>query len=227
MRRLVTVLVVAAVVVLGGWLADNAVRGRAEERAAAAIQARLGLDQSPQVTIGGFPFSLALVTKTVPSARISAASVPLAVSGTRVHVTGVLVDSEAISLDGDRVRLARVSGSGVLSYGDLAELSGVPTSYAEDGRLRLNYTAQIAGRQLGVWVSATPVIAADGSAIELTRLRLDPDSASVPLTKAQLGRLVASIPLRLPDGVRLTALTPSEGGVAVAGQASDLAFTLS
>ena len=225
MRRPLTLLIVLAVVGLAGWVADNWARGQAEDRVAAAAQARLGLDQEPEVALGGFPFSTALVTKTVPSARLSAASVPLAVSGHGVQLTGVLVDSDRISLDGDQVRLARVTATGVLPYGDLAQLTGVPTSYGGDGRLRLNYTARVGGRQFSVWVSAVPGLAPDGTSIEFTGAELDSET-SASLSRKQLDRLAKSAPLQLPDGVRLTALTPAEGGVAVAALATDLSFTL-
>ena len=55
MRRFrVGLLVVLAVVGVGGVLADNYVRGRAEARAATALQARLGLEEKPGVELGGF-----------------------------------------------------------------------------------------------------------------------------------------------------------------------------
>lgn len=226
MRRLVTFLIVLVVIGLGGWVADSWVRGQAEARAAAAIQAGLGLDKEPTVSIGGFPFTMALVTKSVPSARISAGSVPLKVSGQRVTVTGVFVDSDQIRLDGDEVHFSRVTGTGVLSYGDLAGLSGVPTSYGGDGRLKLNYAARVAGQEYMVWVTAEPTLAADGSGIELRSVKLDAES-SATLSQKQLDRLAKPIPVALPDGVRLTALTPAEGGVAVAAMATDLDLTLS
>ncbi len=226
MRRLVTFLIVLVVLGLGGWVADNWVRGKAEDRAAAASQARLGLAQEPTVSIGGFPFTMALVTRTVPSARITAGNVPLAVSGHEVHVTGVFVDSDEIRLGNDQVNLSRVTGAGVLSYGDLATLSGVPTGYGGDGRVKLNYTARVGDQEFSVWVSAVPTISEDSTSIEFSGAKLDAES-SATLSQKQLDRLAKPIPVQLPDGVRLTALTPSEGGVAVAAVATDLSLPLS
>lgn len=225
MRRLVTFGIVLVVIALGGWVADGWVRGRTEDRAAVAIQERFGLDQEPTVTIGGFPFTMAFLTKTVPSARIAAGSVPLTVSGHVARITGVFVDSDEIRLEGDQLRLSRVTGTGVLSYGDLAALSGVPTSYGGDGRLKMNYTARVAGQEFSVWVSAVPTISGDSSSIELSGVKLDAES-SARLSQKQLDRLAKPIPISLPDGVRLTALTPSEGGVAVAVLATGLSVTL-
>jgi hypothetical protein len=48
----------------------------------------------------------------------------------------------------------------------------------------------------------------------------------VSLTAAQVARLARPIAVELPKGARLTALTPSEGGVAVAATLTDLTFAV-
>lgn len=227
-RALATLLVVLAVVGVGGYLADSYVRSRAESQAASAIQSALSLDAAPGVTLGGFPFSLAFLTRSVPSARVTAREVPLTVSGHKVNLSDVMVDSDTIRLAGGDVRLARASGTAVLGYGDLAELAGVPVSYAGDGRLKVNYTTSFGGQQLGVGVTAVPELDVDAEVIRLTKLKLEPEgSLSASLGGARLTALAKPIPVKLPKGARLTALTPSEGGVAVAAIATDLTFSLS
>lgn len=227
-RALVTLLVLLAVVGVGGYLADSYVRGRAEDQSASAIQAALGLDAKPTVTLGGFPFSLAFFTRSVPDARATARQVPLTVSGQKLNLSDVMVDSDTIRLTGSEVRLARATGTAVLDYGGLAQLAGVPVSYAGDGRLKVSYTALVGGQQLGVGVTAVPKLDVDAGVIRLTKVKLDPDGApSVSLGQAQLTSLAKPIPVKLPKGVQLTALTASEGGVAVAAMATNLTLPLS
>lgn len=227
-RALVTLLVLLAVVGVGGYLADSYVRGRAEDLAASAIRAQLGLDATPGVTLGGFPFSMVYVTRSVPSARVTARQVPLTIAGRTVNLSGAMVDSDTIRMVGDEVRLARVTGTAVLGYGDLAQLAGVPVSYAGDGRLKVSYTAAIGGQKLGVGLTAVPRLDAGAGVIRLTKVKLDQGSSPpLPLSQAQLTSLAKPIPVKLPKGVRLTALTPSEGGVAVAALATDLTLRLS
>lgn len=215
-------LVALAAIGVGGSLADNWVRGRAEEQVAVAVQDRLALSRGPEVSLGGFPFSLAFLTRSVPSARLAAERVPVTVSGAEVSITGVRVDSDEISLVGSEMRLTRVTATGVLDYGHLGTLAGVPVSYAGEGRIALTYTARAAGQLLTVGVTAEPRLDADAGQIRLTGVELAEDSSPVPLTAGQLAKLARPIPVALPDGVRLTALAPAKGGLAVAATATGL-----
>lgn len=220
-KGLLVALVVLAVLLGAGWLADNAVRRTAQDRAAAALQARLGLDEEPEVSIGGFPFSLALLTRSVPQASASVRRVVVGASGHEVTVTGVRAETGAITLAGTEVVVDRVDAIGVLDYGGLSELAGVPVSFAGDGRLALTCVTTIAGTQVSVGITALPELDEDGGRLRLTDPRLLPDAKPpFPVSRAQLKRLARPIPIRLPEGVRLTALSPSQGGVAVAGRAT-------
>jgi hypothetical protein len=224
-KALLTLLVVVAILGAGGYVADSWARGRAEAQAAVAIQARLGLARKPGVTIGGFPFSLAFLTRTVPSARVTAERVPFEVSGRTAEISGVLADSDAIRLVGDRVRLDRVTVTGVLGYAELGEIAGVPISYAGDGRIALTYTTQVSGHQLTVGITAQPRLDVEAGVIRLAKPKADADTAAqVTLSQAQLQRLARPIPLELGSGVRLTSLAPSEGGIAVAATATDVSI---
>lgn len=225
MRRVLTgLLVVLAVVAVGGWFADGWVRARAEEEAGRAIGQRLGLASEPEVELGGFPFSLAFLTRTVPQARLSAERVPLAVSGEDLTLTGVRATAGELSLVGDEVRVSRLTATGVLGYGELGSIVGLPVSGADDGRVRLTATTTVPYGQVSVDVTGRPELDEDGRAIRFVDLELDGASASVPVPAAQLRRLVRPVPLDLPDGVELTGVRASEGGLAVAGEATGLAF---
>jgi len=224
-KALLVTLIVLAVIGAAGWFGDNLLRRATEGEAASALKSSLGLSREPDVSIDGFPFALSLVTKSVPGARVGAASVPVTVSGHDVRLTGVRVQTGRITLDGSTATVARADATGVLDYGSLAELAGVPITYAGDGRLKVTYAAQLAGQQVQVGVTALPVLDAKAGTIRLTKPELDPESApSVPVTAAQLAKLAAPIPVKLPGSAKLTAFTPSEGGVAVGATISDVSF---
>nr|WP_300146529.1 DUF2993 domain-containing protein [Propionicimonas sp.] len=226
-RALLTLLIVVAVIGAGGYLADSWVRDQTEARAAAAIQDALGLAEKPAVTLGGFPFSLAFLTQSVPSARVTAEKVPITVSGTKAELSGVLVDSDTISVVGNRARIQRVTGTGVLGYAGLGDIAGVPISYAGEGRIALTYTARIAGQQLTVGVTAEPRLDVDAAVIRLVKPTVDPAAATqVALSQAQLQRLARPIPVELGKRARVTSLATAQGGIAVAVTASDVSLTL-
>ena len=216
-RALLVTAVVLALLAVGGWVADNAVRSAAEDRAAAAVQARLALEQKPEVTLGGFPFSLAFLTRSVPGARAGAARVPLTVSGHTLHATGVRVETGTIRLVGEDVQAERVDATGVLGYRELSILAGVPVSWAGEGRVGLVYTATISNLPVNVGVTAVPVLDRKAGVIRLTRPELDPKAApSVPVSASEVRRIAKDIPVQLPTGAELSGLTVSEGGLAVA-----------
>lgn len=216
-RGLLVGLVVLAVLGVGGYVADAAVRGRVESEAASALRTRLSLDQAPQVSLGGFPFTLALLTGTVPDARATAAQVPLEVGTSRVSLSGVRVQASGISLAGDTVRVARAEATGVLDYGDLSAIIGVPVAYAGDGRITATYTVDAGPQDVSVGITALPVLDTDAGTIRLTEPEQDTSSRNtIRLSKAQLARVAAPIPVALGDGARLVSFAPSEGGVAVA-----------
>jgi hypothetical protein len=227
-RALVTLLIVLVVLGLGGVVADNYVRGRTEDRVAQAAREALGLSQKPEVRLGGFPFSMSFLTRSVADASLSAARVPLTTAGRQVVVTDVIASADAISLVGSSARFERVSITGVLDYGSFADLSGAPMSYAGDGRVKISANARAGGLQFTAEVTAVPTIDVEAGAIRFTKVRLVEGTAPpAALTASQLDRLVKPITVALPKGVRLTALTPSQGGVAVAAVATNLTVTLS
>lgn len=226
-KALLVTLIVLAVIGVAGWFGDNLLRNAAEDQAASALRSGLGLSSTPDVSIDGFPFALSLVTKSVPGARVGVASVPLAISGHDVRLTGVRVQTGRISLDGSRARVARADATGVLDYGSLAELTGVPVTYAGDGRLKLTYTARLAGQQVQVGVTALPVLDAKSGEIRLTKPELDTEAAPpMPVTAAQLAKLAVPIPVELPGKAKLTAVTAAEGGVAVGASVTDVSFAV-
>ncbi len=217
--------IVVAVLLVAGWFADGVLRRAAEESAASALQSSLGLPQKPDVAIDGFPFALSLLTRSVPGAHASAGRVPLTVSGHDLQLTGVRVRTGEISLLGNTAQVTRADATGVLDYGGLAALAGLPVSYAGEGRLKVVYTTQLAGQQVSFGVTAVPVLDAERATIRLTGPKLDPGNPPpVPVPAAELSRLARPIPVRLPGGARLTALTPSEGGVAIAASVTGLSF---
>jgi hypothetical protein len=226
-RALVVALVVLAVLGVGGYIADTLVRGRVEAQAAEALQSRLGLGQRPDVSLGGFPFSMAFLTRSVPDARASAALVPLAVAGRKVQLSGVRVQTGQLSLVANQVRVAKADATGVLDYGSLSTVAGVPVAYAGDGRVKVSYVVDAGAQKVSIGVSAVPVLDAKAGEIRLTEPQQDEDSQrTVRLPASRLEQVARPIPVALGEGARLTAFVPSEGGVAVGATLTDVVIPL-
>lgn len=68
MRRALIWLVVVALLSAGAVFADSWLRGYVQDQAEPQIGTQLGTGEDLEVTLGGVPFSLALLTRSVPSA---------------------------------------------------------------------------------------------------------------------------------------------------------------
>ena len=217
LKAVIGTAVALAVVGGGGYFADQAVRDAAENQVAAQIQAQLGLPAPPEVELGGFPFSLALLTRSVPDATASASVVPLPVAGHDADFTDVQLTTGRISLSDEQVQIAEVSATAELSYDELAKIAEVPVGYAGEGRLELRYEVAVLGRTFSVAVSALPRLDVDEAVIRLTGPRLDLAGVDVGLnlSQEQLDALVQPIDVQLEHGLRITELTPGDAAIGV------------
>lgn len=216
-KGLVWTVVALLVLGVGGYFGDNWLRGYAENRASEAIFAEIGEGGGvPSVRLGGFPFALALVTRSVPNAHLAVDTVPMEISG-KVHLTDVVADTGEIRLTGDEARVASLTGSAVLSYADLSEIADLPITYAEDGRLQLRYEMDVFSSKISLAVSALPDLDVDKQVIRLTdpKFNFNGNPVDIGVTQDQLDALVKPIPVKLDHGLRLTGLTPEERGVAI------------
>lgn len=209
-------IVVLLVLGVGGWFGDNLLRSYAQDRAVDAVGTYLG-DSEATVQLGGTPFFPALITRSVPSAHVEVATLPLEITGHEVELTGVVADTGKIALVSGEVSITSMTGSAVLSYADLSKIADVPITYAEDGRLQLRYTRDVFGRQLSFAVSALPVLDVEAQVVRLTGAKLDlaGNTVDLGLTQDQLDSIVEPIKVTLDYGLRLTSLSPTDGGVAV------------
>lgn len=228
MRRVLIWLAVAAVVGVGAFVVDNLVRNQAQDQAEAQIQAQLGSTEGLSVELGGVPFSLALITHTVPSAVLSADAVPLEVDGKQVTLTQVNITTGQVTLTPEELQVASLSGAAVLGYADLETLAGVPVAYAGDQRLELRYTITILGQPVDLAVSALPVLDVPTQVIRLTDpgVEVNGSSFNLPVEQSLIDSLVKPIDVSLDYGLQATAVTPQEAGLSLAFSGTDVVIPL-
>ena len=224
MKRAVGLAVVLLLVLGGAFLGDGLFRDYVEQRVAAAIASQLGTGSTPTVSLGGTPFSLALITRAVPNAHATVDAVPLEIAGHQVELADVAASTGEIRLEGDTVTVATLTATGTLTYSDLAKVAELPVSYAGDGRLELRYTTAIFGRELSFAISAVPNLDVPQQVIRLTDPQLDlaGSTLDVPLTQAQLDAIVQPIDVGMDYGLRLTGADPAAEGVKVRIEADEV-----
>jgi hypothetical protein len=224
----VKALLVVLVLVLGLLVvADRVALGFAEDRVAAQIAEKGGLQGTPEVEVAGFPFLTQAIAGRYDDVRISLTAAELGQpDGTRADVVlhGVQVPlSAALSGSVDEVPVDRIDGTATLSYALLSSQLGADTTLTREGSgLRITRTVEILGQRL-------PLTAAGTMTLEGSDLVVDVEQAAgagVDVPDWLLSRAADLLDLRytvpaLPFGLQLTGVTPADDGVDLALEASD------
>ncbi len=111
MRRLLIVLLVVVLLLLAG---DFGFKAYAESKFASNIQQGMGLEDKPGLSLGGFPFTLAMTRGELPSARVEADGVMnegLRVERVEIDLRTVTFDTGAV-LAGRANTIRAASGEG-------------------------------------------------------------------------------------------------------------------
>jgi hypothetical protein len=217
-KGLVWTIIVLLVLGVGGYFGDSFLRAYAQDRVAESVDQHLG-DGKSTVRLGGTPFILAWFTRSVPDAHVEIPSMPQEVSGQAVHLTDVVADTGEIRLTGDGASVASLTGSAVLSYADLSKIAGMPVTHAVDGRLKATYTVELFGQKLNLAISALPEVDVSAQVIRLTKPKVELDVndkfSDIALSQDQVDAIVKPIKVQLDHDLRLTSITPRDGGVAI------------
>lgn len=217
------------VIGVGGYLGDTAVRAAAENRVAGALTTALRPTGPPEVELGGVPFSLALLTRTVPDAHLRVDGLPVDMAGHSVTLRDVSVSATQVSLADTQVVLGSADGEARLSYDDLSAVASVPVGYGEPGRLQVSYTVTVFSRELTASVSAVPEL---DTATQQLRLA-DPTMSiagfdlGADVLQGLVDAVVEPIDLSLlPYGIQLTAITPTPQGLDLTATGNQLTIPL-
>lgn len=211
-----------AVLGVGGYFADNAIRDNVEARVVSSLTAALQPSGTPEVELGGTPFSLALLTRTIPDAQLAVAGLPVEMAGHPVTLADVSVTAQQLSLSDTQLVLGSAVGEARLSYDDLTAVASVPIEYGGSNRLQVSYAVTIFAQEFTASVSAVPELDVAAQQLRLSEAKLT--VAGVDLgadaLQALIDTVVEPVDVALPYEVRLTAITPTPEGLqlAVAGE---------
>ncbi|MGV9269312.1 LmeA family phospholipid-binding protein [Kitasatospora sp. NPDC003701] len=214
-------------VVLSGLLvgADRIAVGVAEDQVAEQLVKSGRMSQRPDVSIGDVPFLTDLLSKEVDDLRISADGLTVG-DGTRqvalhsfkARLSGVKVSNSLTS-----AKVAKGSGSGLISYADLTQLlppasQMVPAAarlpVGTNTRLSLSYggpgkiKAALGGLQVG-----EGSVHSQGNTVTADGFRLSGVAAMVAGLTDQKVDPVSFTLDQLPAGLKLSGVTPQEEGL--------------
>lgn len=212
--------------VLGGAavVGDGFARGYVEEQVATQFQTGMNLPEPPTVELGGFPFSTVFVTHRIPTAGLSAAAMPLEISGRQITVENVRIEAQELTIDGSQVTIGSGRADGLVGYPALSRLASVPVTAGDQaGRVQVSYTAELFGRELVAVVSAVPALndGRDRLLLEQPQIQVAGFELSESIAQWIVDELVAPIDLELPYGLIPAEIAADAAGVRVAVTAED------
>lgn len=225
MRKFLITLVVLVVLLVA---ADFGARAYAEYRAASAIQTELGLTQSPDVSIDGFPFLWHAVQGSYPQVTVNAADVDdgrLPGTQARVVLTTVALPlRDAIAGDTSHLTAQATNLQVVIPISSVQAAlprQDVTLSAGPDGTLQASATITVLGVSIPLTGSAKLSVAND----ELTLTVDNLSAANVDLTQAAQ-QAASALAAGLTTTVPLAGLpfTVTSGEVQTAG--SDVVITV-
>ena len=210
--------VVVGVLVGGAFIADGLAREEAEDRVAEELRTGLdGLDESPEVTIGGFPFLTQYLAGRIST--IHATADELTVEG--LPLQDVVVDLEGVTTESP-ITAEDAQMTAYVALADVTEAVELPLEVAlVDGALTAS--TQV----LGLPLDAVLVPRADGRAIAIDIESFDLAGATIAADDLPTGisdQLDGiAIPLEgLPEGVELTEVVVEGDGFTVEAAGQDV-----
>lgn len=226
MKVLVVLVVIIAVLLGVGLLADRAVERWAEGYVADQLTQQAGLAGTPDVDVRGFPFLTQALEGRYDDVRISLTADELGQQGTTaaVRLTGVhLPLSTVLSGDVQEVPVDRIEGTATLSYDLLSDQLGGDSTLAPEGDgLRVTKTVEILGYTLPLTATGTVTLDGDELVVDVENA----SGAGVDVPGFLVDRASDLLDLRyavpaLPFGLQLTSVTPAPDGVVVEVEATD------
>jgi hypothetical protein len=219
---LVATLIIVLVVALFGaglYFGDRFAQHRAEQKAATALQPRLGTPQPPQVDIEGFPFVTQVASRLIDRIHIVADQIGTTNDALLSLAHADLVLTDVATNDWFKtMNISHAEGTALLDYAKLSSLAGAPMTYGSDGRVELDIKTTVLGRDVEAVVSGTPRLNAKEQTMTLSDAKIAVAGVNLPefTSQALLVALLKPIPLKgMPLGMTVTRITAAEDGVHV------------
>ncbi len=216
--RLVVVLV-AVLALLGGglYLADGYAEKRAESQAAVELQRQLGTPQPPAVDIEGSPFLTQVAARSLHSVHVVADDVNATNETLLLIGHADLLLTDVVTTDWyASMTVSHAEGTARIDYAALQRQAKVPLTYVGNGRVRVDVTATIVGREVTAQITGTPQLNAEDQTITLADPDIKVGGVNIPgfTAKALLRALIKPIPITgVPLELRLTSIDPQDSGI--------------
>lgn len=221
MRGLIWTVVVLTLLLGGATVADGLARSAAEDRVAAEIAQTLpGVEGTPEISIGGFPFLTQYAAGRLRSVQITAG---------HATVEGLRMEDVVVVLDGVTTARPYTAEHGTMSAlvrpQAIAAVMSVPLDLSiRDGELTASMS--VLGLPLDVLLEARAAgrdVLVDVTGFVLAGAHVDAGDLPAAIT-AQLSGLAFGVP-GLPSGMELTAVSATPDGLVLTAEGRTLSLS--
>lgn len=227
-RSFVPVLLVVVLILglLAGGLivADGYAERRAEQESAAELQRQLRTPELPSVDIQGDYFLPQVATRSLDAIRVVLDDIPAAEDGYLPVAHADLLLTDVTTTDWfASMMVAHAEGTARIDWSALPSVAGAPLRYVGSGRVQVEPTTTVVGREVRATITGIPQLDAQAQTITLTDPKVSVAGVDLPgfTADALLQALLEPIPVTgIPFELRLTSIDPQESGL-YAGLAGD------
>ena len=221
---LLVVVLVLGLLAGGLVVADGYGERRAEQESAAELQRQLRTPGPPAVDIGGDWFLPQVVGRSLDTVRVVLDDIPAAGEGSLPVAHADLVLNDVTTVDWfASMTVAHAEGTARIEWSDLPSVGGSPLRYVGSGRVQVEPTTTVLGRQVRATITGIPELDAAAQTITLGDPKISVAGVDLPgfTADALLQALLQPIPVTgIPFELRLTSIDPQETGL-YAGLAGD------
>jgi hypothetical protein len=217
---LIAILIIFLAVVLVGaglYFGDRFAQHRAEEKAAIALQPRLGTPERPQVDIEGFPFLTQLASHSFDQVHIVGDQLGTTNEALLSLMHADVFLNDVVTNDWfQTMKITHAEGTALLGYDKLSSLADAPMTYSADGRVELAIKTTVLGRDVEAVVSGMPRLNAKEQTMTLSDAKISVAGVNLPefTSQALLAALRKPISLiGMPLGMTITRITAAEDGL--------------
>lgn len=194
------------VLLLGGLAyADRWAAGRVEQQVAGLLQTELGLTEKPTVAIDGFPFLTQVATNTFGHVELQGRGLPAGTTERPLTVDQLQLDLRQVRTSDrfHRITAGTLSGSAGVTWAEISAQAGQPVTPEDDGRVRVDITANLYGQRVPFVVSARPVLEVETQQVRLSEPRIVVAAYRIPdeVVERIAREMVPPIELSLPLGL--------------------------
>lgn len=224
-RVLLVLLLLIGLAVAGVLITDGMLRSSTERSVADNLRASVPFDDTPQVSIGGYPFLLGAALG-FPEVHVAASGMPLDTGDVKLALTNPDFTLTGVHGSASGISAESLTGSAILPYGQIDRLSGGTTGFAGAGRVGYVTKVEIAGAAIDITISGMPSLDAAQQTITIGEPKASVGGVDIPqaVVEAAASQLVKPIAVPLPFGLRVESVVATSVGLKLAVTGTNVTF---